>query len=60
MTDCKLKEAVIREVKIGEKSYLLKEDVIDLLLGAAKCSQSLSSKNDIENLAKALMYGEHE
>jgi len=58
MTDCKLKEALIHDITINGKVYLLKEDIIDFLLKAAKCSQSLSSMNDIENLAKALMYGE--
>jgi hypothetical protein len=60
MTNCRLKEQVIREITLNEKTYLLKEDVINLLTEAAECAQSLSSKNDLVNLSKALKYGRDE
>ena len=60
MTDCKLKESTIHEITLNGTTYLAKNDVIDLLEQAATCAQSLSSKNDLKNLAKALTYGKNE
>lgn len=60
MTDSKLKVSVIRDVQVNERTYLLKEDVIDLLQQASKCAQSLSAMTDIGNLARALIYGGHD
>ncbi|MHA1816162.1 MAG: hypothetical protein ACTSX1_09170 [Candidatus Heimdallarchaeaceae archaeon] len=60
MTDCKLKESVIREITLSGKTYLSKDDIIDLIHNASKSAQSLSSQNDLQNLAKALRYGKNE
>jgi hypothetical protein len=53
-------ERIIRTVKVKGKLYLRKEDVIKLIQEAHIYAQSLSAKNDLKNLVKALEYGEDE
>ena len=59
MTNCKLKESVIHEITLKGKTYLSKDDIVDLIQQAANCAQSLSSQNDLQNLVKALKYGKN-